>query len=135
MPKRAPRLIFKAFGCPLGSLRGSLGPTFALLGPSWHPFGDHFGVLGRPVALSWLSWDDYGRNFDGFMSTPSSGHNFDGFDVQITKNNYSKSSHLRLPSFFCTSHWHLSCAPRLCAHDLHFSFAYLMRTSGVHLSV
>ena len=60
------RSIFEAFGSPLGSLRGSFGPTFALWGPSWHPFGDHFGFLGRPVALSWLSWDDFGRNFDGF---------------------------------------------------------------------
>ena len=66
VPKCAPRLIFKAFGRPLGSLRGSLGATFAILGPSWHPFGDHFGLLGRPVALSWLSWDDFGRNCDGF---------------------------------------------------------------------
>ena len=66
VPKWSPRSIFDALGGPLGSLRGSLGATFAILGPSWHPFGDHFGLLGRPVALSWLSWDDYGRNFDGF---------------------------------------------------------------------
>ena len=66
VPKCVPRSIFEALGRSLGSLRGSFGATFALWGPSWHPFGDHFGLLGRPVALSWLSWDDFGRNFDGF---------------------------------------------------------------------
>ena len=59
VPKWSLRSIFEAFRRPLGSLRGSFGATFAHWGPSWHPFGDHFGLLGRPVALSWLSWDDF----------------------------------------------------------------------------
>ena len=66
MPKCVLRSIVEAFGRSLGSLRGSFGATFALWGLSWHPFDDHFDLLGRPVALSWLSWDDFGYNFDGF---------------------------------------------------------------------
>ena len=66
VPKCVLRSILEAFGRPLGSLWGSLGATFVILGPSWHPFGDHFGLLGRSVALSWFSWDNFGRNVDGF---------------------------------------------------------------------
>ena len=65
VPKCALSSIFEAFERPLGSL-GSFGATSGLWAPSWHPFGDHFGLLGRLVALLWLSWDDFGRNFDGF---------------------------------------------------------------------
>ncbi len=66
VPKWSLRSIFEALGRPLGSLRGSLGAIFGLWGLLWHPFDDHFDLLGRPVALSWLSWDDLSRNFDGF---------------------------------------------------------------------
>ena len=83
VPKWSPRSIFEAFGRPVGSLRGSFGATFALWGPSWHPFGDHFGFFGT------RSHGSLGTTLVVilmvFMSKPSSGHNIDGFDDQITQ--------------------------------------------------
>ena len=32
--------------------------------PSWHHFGDHVDLLGRSVALSWLSWHVLSHYFD-----------------------------------------------------------------------
>ena len=98
MPKCAPRSIFEAFGRPLGSLGGSFGRTFEL-----------WGRLGTPSVPILVSWGALWRTHGSLGTTlaviqRSSCHNFEGFDVQITNNyNYSKSSHLRLPSFLQVS--------------------------------
>ena len=122
-----------------------LGAPWALLGGPLEQLLRFGGPLGTPLVTILVSWGALWRSHGSlgttlvvilmvFMSKPSSGHNFDGFDDQITKN--STPTPLICGSHhFCTSHWHLSCAPRLCDYDLHFSFAYLTCTSRLHLSL
>ena len=73
-----PRAIFYDFGRPLGASWGYLGAILApywlqlghlgsILVLSWRIFGhlgDHVDLLGRSVALWWLSWLVFGPNFN-----------------------------------------------------------------------
>ena len=121
-----------------------LGAPWAVSGGPWEQLLHFWGPLGTPLVTILVSWGALWRSHGSlgttlvvilmvFMSTPSSGHNFYGFDDQITKNNTPKP--LKCGSHhFCTSHWHLSCAPHLCVYNLRFSFAYLTCTSRLYLS-
>ena len=59
----APKL---ALGSLLGSLGRSFGPTPGPLFLSWYLLGDHFVILGCPLALSHLAWNDSGEYFKSF---------------------------------------------------------------------
>ena len=92
-------------GCPWGPLGvlQYLERSLDIL-VSWGALWRSHGSLGTTLAVILMV----------FMSKPGSAHNFDGFDVQITKKkNYSKPSHLRLPSFL-----HISLASVMCTSPL-----------------
>ena len=124
---------FQRFWSPFGSLLGLswghlgfiLAPTWpswlhlgALLGLSWRIFGhlgDHVDLLGRSVALWWLSWLVFGPNFNSL-------------DVQTKKIATILASHVRLLLFSlhvslakCTSPLHWSIVPLMCISSAPFS--------------
>ena len=101
-----------------------LGAPWALLGGPLEQLLRFGGPLGTPLVTILVSWGALWRSHGSlgttlvvilmvFMSKPSSGHNFDGFDDQITKKQYFKTSHLRLPSLL-----HVSLASVMCTSPL-----------------
>ena len=137
MPKCALRLIFEAFGCPLGSL---WGPWEQLL-RFWVP-------LGTPLVTILVSWGALWRSHGSlgttlvvilmvFMSKPSSGHNFDGFDDQITTKifqNLSSAAPITFARLIGICHVHLAFASMICISLLHISLAPLVCISHYDLS-
>ena len=101
-----------------------LGAPWALLGGPLEQLLRFGGPLGTPLVTILVSWGAPWRSHGSlgttlvvilmvFMSKPSSGHNFDGFPDQITKKQYSNTSHLRLPSLL-----HVSLASVMCTSPL-----------------
>ena len=126
-----------------------LGAPWALLGGPLEQLLRFGGPLGTPLVTILVSWGALWRSHGSlgttlvvilmvFMSKPSSGHNFDGFDVQITKENYSKRSHLRLPSLVALligiCHVHLAFASMICISLSHITLAPLVCISHYDLS-
>ena len=85
--------------------------------PSWSHFGYHVDLLGRSVALSWLSWHVFG-------------HYFDSLDVQTKKFATILASHVRLLLLILHISLALVLAPLKFTSPLHWSTVPLMCISS-----